>query len=387
MMMGTLDLHQLCTLVPRLGGAEFEALKSDILANGQREPITVHDGLVLDGGNRYRACIEAGVEPQLKEFVGPDPVAFVLSANLHRRHLTPGQQAAIVARAQDWATAQAVGRPEKSGNVAGLNTVADRAGRSGASERTQRMADKVARHSPELAQQVAHGKISLPKALEQLAPRAPAAKPAAAAGDAEPDPMYDQAVTVVLKNHRASISLVQRHLCIGYNRAARLLEQMERAGVVSPMQANGNREILAPAGSDATPSPSLVQQVLDQQAGPAPAEQGAADHAEEADPFDQLMADFQALTLERDELRAKVAKLEQHIQLLTSDDLAAQVSDLTYKCAQFDSLATSRFNEIAELKDTIERQRGFLEALRRAAGLPKGGDLTAWIKHAAQRAA
>jgi len=66
--------------------------------------------------------------------------------------------------------------------------------------------------------------------------------------DAESDPLYDQAVAIVLKNRRASISSVQRHLRIGYNRAARLLEQMEMAGVVSAMQPNGNREILAPAG-------------------------------------------------------------------------------------------------------------------------------------------
>jgi S-DNA-T family DNA segregation ATPase FtsK/SpoIIIE len=66
-------------------------------------------------------------------------------------------------------------------------------------------------------------------------------------GDAEADPMYDQAVQVVLKTRRPSISLVQRHLRIGYNRAARLIEQMERAGLVSPMQTNGNREVLAPA--------------------------------------------------------------------------------------------------------------------------------------------
>jgi S-DNA-T family DNA segregation ATPase FtsK/SpoIIIE len=68
-------------------------------------------------------------------------------------------------------------------------------------------------------------------------------------GNPEADPMYDQAVAVVLKNRRASISLVQRHLRIGYNRAARLLEQMEQSGLVSTMQSNGNREILVPAGN------------------------------------------------------------------------------------------------------------------------------------------
>ncbi|MEO8101381.1 MAG: DNA translocase FtsK, partial [Betaproteobacteria bacterium] len=65
-------------------------------------------------------------------------------------------------------------------------------------------------------------------------------------GGGESDPLYDQAVQVVLQNKRASISLVQRHLRIGYNRAARLLEDMEKAGLVSSMQSNGNREILAP---------------------------------------------------------------------------------------------------------------------------------------------
>ncbi len=69
-------------------------------------------------------------------------------------------------------------------------------------------------------------------------------------GDAEADPMYDQAVAVVLKTRRPSISLVQRHLRIGYNRAARLIEQMERAGLVSAMQTNGNREVLVPAGKE-----------------------------------------------------------------------------------------------------------------------------------------
>lgn len=62
----------------------------------------------------------------------------------------------------------------------------------------------------------------------------------------EADGLYDEAVAIVLKHRRASISLVQRHLRIGYNRAARLLEAMEQAGVVSPMQSNGNRDILLP---------------------------------------------------------------------------------------------------------------------------------------------
>jgi S-DNA-T family DNA segregation ATPase FtsK/SpoIIIE len=63
-------------------------------------------------------------------------------------------------------------------------------------------------------------------------------------GDAESDALYDEAVALVLKTRRPSISAVQRHLRIGYNRAARLIEAMELAGLVTPMQSNGNREVI-----------------------------------------------------------------------------------------------------------------------------------------------
>ncbi|MCW5601582.1 DNA translocase FtsK [Nitrosomonas sp.] len=66
----------------------------------------------------------------------------------------------------------------------------------------------------------------------------------------ETDPLYDEAVAIVSKTRRASISLVQRQLRIGYNRAARLIEEMERAGLVSAMQSNGNREVLVPNRGD-----------------------------------------------------------------------------------------------------------------------------------------
>jgi len=69
-------------------------------------------------------------------------------------------------------------------------------------------------------------------------------------GNGEADPMYDQAVAIVLQHRRASISLVQRHLRIGYNRAARLLEQMEKSGLVSAMSTNGNRDLIVPARAE-----------------------------------------------------------------------------------------------------------------------------------------
>lgn len=174
--MRELELHPLCTLFPRLTGADFDALRDDISANGLRQPIVMHDGMILDGGNRYAACLAANVKPAFVEFRGDSIGAFVLSANMHRRHLSVGQQAVIVAIVQDWGKAQAVGKP-KSGNVAGLDRVQDRAAQSGASERTQRMADKVAKASPELSGKVARGEISLPKAAKQIEPARSAPKP------------------------------------------------------------------------------------------------------------------------------------------------------------------------------------------------------------------
>jgi len=68
-------------------------------------------------------------------------------------------------------------------------------------------------------------------------------------GGGESDALYDQAVGIVLESRKASISYVQRRLKIGYNRAARMVEEMEAAGVVSPVTGSGTREVLAPPPS------------------------------------------------------------------------------------------------------------------------------------------
>src|SRR5262249_50198085 len=71
--------------------------------------------------------------------------------------------------------------------------------------------------------------------------------PTIESADAEQDPLYDQAVQIVLQTRRASISNIQRRLKIGYNRAARIVEDMESDKIVSSMGSNGNREVLVPA--------------------------------------------------------------------------------------------------------------------------------------------
>ena len=80
---------------------------------------------------------------------------------------------------------------------------------------------------------------------ESATPVLPGEGPSDAAGE-EADPLYDEAVAVVTETRKASISYVQRRLKIGYNRAARMIEEMEASGVVSMVQSNGSREVLAP---------------------------------------------------------------------------------------------------------------------------------------------
>jgi ParB-like chromosome segregation protein Spo0J len=90
-----LEFHPLAAIDPLIGGADYAALVEDIRTHGLHEPIVLYQGKILDGRNRARACIEAGVEPHYKEMAfGSDAeaIAFLDSANWHRRHLTPKQK-------------------------------------------------------------------------------------------------------------------------------------------------------------------------------------------------------------------------------------------------------------------------------------------------------
>ena len=98
---GALGVHPAAELFPLMKGPEFGLLVEDIGQHGLREPVVMYQGLVLDGRNRLRACEISGVEPRFVEWDGVgSPLAFVLSRNLHRRHLNEGQRAIIAARAK-----------------------------------------------------------------------------------------------------------------------------------------------------------------------------------------------------------------------------------------------------------------------------------------------
>jgi len=174
----TMELHPLCTYFPRMSDAEFDSLKDNLLNNGQTHPIYALDGMILDGGNRYRALCELGIAPVIIEYTGANPTQFILSSNLHRRHLSQGQSAAIVSASQSWVSAQAAGNAPLR-DTAQLDTATARAKQSGVGHRTQQLADKLVKEAPaELVKEVIDGKKSLNKAIKEISPPKPvAAKP------------------------------------------------------------------------------------------------------------------------------------------------------------------------------------------------------------------
>ena len=96
--MSAMEFHPLANLFPMLDEQQAEELASDIRANGLRQAITTFDGKILDGRNRYLACVSAGVEPLFEEFAGDDPLGYVVSLNLNRRHLNESQRAMVAAK-------------------------------------------------------------------------------------------------------------------------------------------------------------------------------------------------------------------------------------------------------------------------------------------------
>jgi N6-adenosine-specific RNA methylase IME4 len=110
---GEREHHPLAGLFPLMEGPAFSDFCKDVATHGLREPIVTYEGKVLDGRNRLRACVETGTEPTFREVDGIDPLAFVLSANLQRRHLDESQRAMVAARV---ATLRR-GRPEVNAEI------------------------------------------------------------------------------------------------------------------------------------------------------------------------------------------------------------------------------------------------------------------------------
>ncbi len=93
-------IHPACDVLPMMPDAGLAEMAEDIRRHGQQQPVVIHQGQILDGRNRLRACELAGVAPEVREWSGTDPIRWVLSLNFHRRHLTEDQRSVVGARAE-----------------------------------------------------------------------------------------------------------------------------------------------------------------------------------------------------------------------------------------------------------------------------------------------
>lgn len=179
--MPTLDDHPLACIFPLMAEADLAALADDIAANGLRDPVWLYEGRILDGRNRYRACVRKGIDQRVEHYRGADPLGFVISKNLHRRHLTESQRAMVAANIAEALSRQLAGkstggRPTERAGEAVREAAAEMVN---SSEQGVRRAMQVKAHGvPELAAAVVAGEVSVSAAAEVA--KLPAAEQAAA---------------------------------------------------------------------------------------------------------------------------------------------------------------------------------------------------------------
>jgi N6-adenosine-specific RNA methylase IME4/ParB-like chromosome segregation protein Spo0J len=146
--------------VPVLEGEAFKTLVADIRANGLLQPITLHEGAILDGRNRLKACKAAGIEPQFVDYEGNDPLAFVISMNVRRRHLDESQRSLIASRLANMRRDERTDL-QPSANLRKVSQ-AEAAERLNVSERSVTSAALVDnKATPALVQAVEQGKIAI----------------------------------------------------------------------------------------------------------------------------------------------------------------------------------------------------------------------------------
>lgn len=158
--MNSIDFHPLANIFPMLAADELRALADDIRVNGLSEAITLHEGMILDGRNRYAACLTVSVIPRFRDYDGDDPLSFVLSANLHRRHLDESQRAMVAARI---ATMDR-GRPVENASIDAFTQPAAAAALSVSRPSVQRARVVLDHGTPELIAAVDHGVMPVSQA-------------------------------------------------------------------------------------------------------------------------------------------------------------------------------------------------------------------------------
>lgn len=163
--MNMYDAHELANIFPLIEGDDFEKLVVDIKINGLLNPIVLYEGKILDGRNRFNACLEAGIQPLFVEYDGDSPLNHVVSLNLTRRHLSESQRMMIGAKLADLGH----GRPKKGANLPLKTSLKDASALLNVSQRGIKNAKKVLRESPqEDIEAIEKGEMTVNKAVNNL---------------------------------------------------------------------------------------------------------------------------------------------------------------------------------------------------------------------------
>jgi len=167
--MSDLEYHPLANIFPLMQGAEYEQLKSDIQANGLLESIYVDgESRVIDGRNRYRACLDTGIKPQFKTWQGDNPLSFIISKNLHRRHLSESQRAVVASKLANMAHGGDY-TSEQSANLRIAQISQSQASEMlNVSARTVATVKAIERDAPELISKIESGEITAHEAQKEI---------------------------------------------------------------------------------------------------------------------------------------------------------------------------------------------------------------------------
>jgi len=184
-----MEFHELANIFPMLGDEELAELCADIEKNGLAEPITVYEGKILDGRNRATACEQLGIRPKSTKYTGNDPVAFVLSKNLHRRHLTTSQRAVI---AEELAN-MSEGRQKITAGIPAVSQTEAAKILNVSRDSVQQVAKLRRESSPEVIEQVKRGEKTINAALSERTPKEQSRrKTVAKESEPEPEQKYIQ---------------------------------------------------------------------------------------------------------------------------------------------------------------------------------------------------
>ena len=161
--------HEIADIYKMMTGENWTKFMDSINTQGLLVPITLYEGKILDGRNRYKACLELGVEPRFEQYDGDNPIDFVIALNEERRHLSVAERAvaalkvANMKRGGDRKNQTAPGQFDPFGN-----TIKEAAGKFGISERTVNRTAKLQKEAPELLEKAVNGEISLKAAGKSI---------------------------------------------------------------------------------------------------------------------------------------------------------------------------------------------------------------------------